>query len=255
MVYETELYHYGVKGMRWGHRKTPYQNTAAGTSAQRQAYLNAKANKRATHKEYKKAFNKAYNRSIAAWSPVKKHRQANDARWDDAIEKAQASNAAKKAYKDAKKAYKQTDEYKAKRTKAIKVGVAVAGTALAAYGAYKLTKFVKNKNVELATQRGESLARKYISENKLTMYAYDNNRKFAVANGRNKMHYEARNQFVNSNEMIRNAARNVYDANKTVRDRAYGLKSAAVRDAQNESLVKAAKNVGSHYVKRLRGRQ
>ena len=253
MVYETELYHYGVKGMRWGHRKASYQSTTAGNSPQRQAYLTAKANKRAAHKEYKKAFNKAYNRSIAAWSPVKKHRQANDARWDNAIKKADASNAAKKAYKDAKKAYKQTDEYKAKRAKAVKVGAAVAGTALAAYGAYKLTKFVKNKNVELATQRGESMARKFISENKLTMSSYAGSTSlYTVRNSHGTSYVELNNMQKNP---TRNLARTLANRNKDIRDRAYGLKNATIRDAQNESLAKAAKNVGSHYVEKLKNRR
>lgn len=163
MVYETELYHYGVKGMRWGHRKAP---SAVGVSAQRQAYLNAKANKKAAGKAYSKAYSKAYNRSIAGLSPFKKHRQANDARWDDAVKKAKASNAADKAYKDAKKAYKQTDEYKAKRAKAIKVGVAVAGTALAAYGAYKVSKVLKDKASTKSYEAGKAAMERWMAAGK-----------------------------------------------------------------------------------------
>ena len=151
--YGDELYHYGVKGMRWGHRKA---SSVAGTSVQRQAYLDAKANKKAAGKAYSKAYSKAYNRSIAGLSPFKKHRQANDARWDDAVKKAKDMNAADKAYKDAKKAYKQTDEYKAKRTKAIKVGAAVAGTALAAYGAYKVSKVLKDKASTKSYEAGKA---------------------------------------------------------------------------------------------------
>ncbi len=146
MVYinnSDELYHYGVKGMKWGHRKASYQNTAV--SAQRQKYLDAKANKKAAGRAYNKAYNKAYNRNLAAFSPIKKHRDANNARWEDAIKKAQDLGKANKEYKQAKKEYHQTDEYKAKRAKAIKVGAAVAGTALAAYGAYKVSKILKDK--------------------------------------------------------------------------------------------------------------
>lgn len=161
MVYvnnSDELYHYGVKGMKWGHRKASYQNTAVrtGNSAQRQAYLNAKANKKAAGKAYTKAYNKAYNRSMAALSPFKKHRQANDERWNDAVQKAKDMNAADKAYKDAKKEYHQTDEYKAKRAKAIKVGAAVAGTALAAYGAYKVSNILKDKASTKSYEAGKA---------------------------------------------------------------------------------------------------
>lgn len=108
MVYinnTDELYHYGVKGMKWGVRKASYQNTA--TSDLKRRYDSAKANKKAANKAYAKAYNKAYNRDIAALSPVKKHRQANDARWDDAIKKANDANAADKAYKQVKKERKE----------------------------------------------------------------------------------------------------------------------------------------------------
>lgn len=106
MVYvhnSDELYHYGVKGMRWGHRKAVYQNTATrpGNSALRQQYLDAKANKKAANKAYKKAFNKAYDNSWKQFT--KKQRAANDARWNDAVEKAKTANAADKAFKQVKK--------------------------------------------------------------------------------------------------------------------------------------------------------
>lgn len=88
---EFELKHYGVKGMRWGHRKAPDLNVQS-----------AKAAYKTARKEYNRAFDKAYNRAIAAWSPIKKHRQANDARWEDAADKAEKLREAKKAYKAAK---------------------------------------------------------------------------------------------------------------------------------------------------------
>lgn len=188
MVYahnSDELYHYGVKGMRWGHRKASYQNTATrsirstqkmkrpshtlnpnndvaqraaknGNSILRQQYLDAKANKKAANKTYTKAFNKAYNRNYAMLSPIKKHRDANNERWNDAAEKGQKSYEADQAYKKAKKEYHQTDEYKAKRAKAIKVGAAVAGTALAAYGAYKVSNILKDKASTKSYEAGKA---------------------------------------------------------------------------------------------------
>ena len=69
-----------------------------------------------------------------------------------------ARNQAKSAYKDAKKAERNTAEAKAHRVakakRAAKIGAAVAVTALAAYGAYKVNKYVKTKNGKIAAERG-----------------------------------------------------------------------------------------------------
>ena len=91
---EYELCHYGVKGMKWGVRKAEKEYAKLDK---------AKADYKKARKAYNKSFNKAYNRSIAAYSPIKKHRDANDKRWKDAANKAEKLNEAKKAYKDQKK--------------------------------------------------------------------------------------------------------------------------------------------------------
>ena len=87
-----ELKHYGVPGMKWGHRKARPQSEV---STARKAYRQAK-------RDFDRSYNKAYNRSLAGLSPVKKHRQANDARWEDAFNKAGAMKEAKKNLKQAK---------------------------------------------------------------------------------------------------------------------------------------------------------
>lgn len=89
---DDELMHYGVKGMKWGVRRARPQT----------AVDSARANYKTAKKEYNKSFNKAYNRAVAAYSPVKKHRQANDKRWEDAANKAEKLKEAKADYKKAK---------------------------------------------------------------------------------------------------------------------------------------------------------
>lgn len=89
------LAHYGVKGMKWGVRKA--QKEYAELDRRKAAY-----------KKAKKAYNKAYNqaagiRNYGSFSPIKKHRVASQKRWEKALDKGQALNEAKKAYKDQKK--------------------------------------------------------------------------------------------------------------------------------------------------------
>lgn len=162
-----ELYHHGIKGMKWGRRRWQTKDGSL-TPAGRQRYSDVDAKRAAmktAKKEYNKSFNKAYNRSIAAYSPIKKHREANDARWVDAANKAKVYDKAKKEYKEAKKqekANRTPEEKAARRKKALKVGAAVVGTALAAYGAKKLSDAAKDKAFKVAWDRGNKATDKFM---------------------------------------------------------------------------------------------
>lgn len=150
-VPENELYHYGVKGMRWGHRKK-YYNSDGSLNKLGQARQNYKTANRA----YGRAYNKAYNYS--AMRPIGQHlgtgKVKSDKLWDDAYDKLHDADKAKKSYKDAKKEYKEqkkaernTPEAKAARKKAmIKAGATAAAVALAAYGAYKVSERIKTND-------------------------------------------------------------------------------------------------------------
>lgn len=96
---DYELYHAGVKGMKWGVRKARPQATSVGRNSARSA------NSQADPKQ--------------------------------------------KAAADAQR--------KARIKKGIAIGAAVAGTALAAYGAYKIAKFVKQKNVRMGNKKVSEL--------------------------------------------------------------------------------------------------
>lgn len=99
-VYDDELMHYGVKGMRWGHRK------AAPTTS----YGNARAEYKAAKKAYNKAWNRAsgYSGRHAIGQYVNKNKKAeSNRRWDDAMKKGDALNRAEANYKKAKQERKQ----------------------------------------------------------------------------------------------------------------------------------------------------
>ena len=100
---EQELYHFGVKGMRWGHRK------AVQKSDLRNRYDKAKAEKRNAKKAYNKSFNEAYNRSSnpIPYGMTKKGRAKTNAAWEKAYDDAERSRNAKANYKSVKKERKQ----------------------------------------------------------------------------------------------------------------------------------------------------
>lgn len=132
------LMHYGVLGMKWGvHRAAKKDSNVR----------KAKKEYKQASREYNRSFNKAYNRSIAAYSPIKKHRENNDKRWNEAYDKAQNLRKAKETYKKTKKEAEQKvvnklySKQNSKSNKAIanmSTGAAIAQSMLlGSYGAMK----------------------------------------------------------------------------------------------------------------------
>lgn len=115
----NELYHYGVKGMKWGVRKDSYASDkrvnslmSESRSADKKAkdayseYKSAKKTAKAANKEYSKAYDKAYN--FSARHPITQHikksknyKKSNDL-WGKAYDAGKAANVAKANKKQAK---------------------------------------------------------------------------------------------------------------------------------------------------------
>lgn len=226
---ENELYHFGVKGMKWGVRRNrssfvstsgpkrlpgTYASDGNGWTAKAKRLpgaivktsngnvasakvrmKNAKQAYKTANKVASKSFDEAYKYTDR--HPIKsrigKGKQKSNTLWADAIEKIDSANKAQAAYKQSKKDYKaekkaaaNTPEAKAARKEklknAAKVGAAVAGTALAAYGVYKVSKAISNKK---QMQAAEAAVKKSLADNNAlmnTVNAAKKNTNFSNAN-------------------------------------------------------------------------
>ena len=138
----NELYHFGVKGMRWGHRKVR-GHAGPGKYVTRKRQL-------AGDKRDLDYLNKGEHLSVGL---TKKRQAAYDKRDKAVLEKRIAKNE-----------QKNNKGLSTKQKKVLKVGAAAAGTMLAVYGTYKFSKWVDNQNVKLATHTGQEFASKFTEQ-------------------------------------------------------------------------------------------
>lgn len=138
---EYELYHHGVKGMKWGKRKDKYVTA-------RQGLKNARA-----------AGQDAWRKSVSDNGGTLVGRSKQFAVYKNPADKFRGRKAATDAYKNAYKESIKADKAYNKQLRverkasnpnrnreiAIAAGAA-AGTALAAYGTYKVVNAIKNKD-------------------------------------------------------------------------------------------------------------
>ena len=166
---ENELYHFGVKGMKWGVRRN--RNSFVPTSGP-------------------KRLPGTYASDGNGWTAKAKRLPGAIVKKDGydkrRTPKGVVSLTSQKSGKSKQKVTANTPEAQAARKeklkKAAKVGAAVAGTALAAYGVYKVSKAISNKKQMQAAEAAvkKSLADKNALMN--TVNAAKKNPNFSNAN-------------------------------------------------------------------------
>ena len=168
---QNELYHYGIPGMKWGHRKRVVASTGGlsgyirgkqmtnatnslSAIGKRQRQVNSELKELRGYEKNPSAIGKtklatAIRRSqIKSLEKTQSKLQKSKRDNEDVLKELKSIDkyqAQKKAERDS---YKNSPEYKAKQAKTEKAaiaGAAVAGTALAAYGAYKANEWLNSK--------------------------------------------------------------------------------------------------------------
>ena len=108
------IMHYGVLGMRWGHRKAKIPSVSQkSTNNAVDKAIDAKVKMKSAKKAYKSAnrkFNKAYRNSNSWILNSQFDKEDNKRRKDKMMEAGQKAEAAKKAYKKAKENYKLSNK-------------------------------------------------------------------------------------------------------------------------------------------------
>ena len=259
-----ELYHYGIPGMRWGHRKSPNSYDGSITKSGKYKASNGVV------------IAKSKNPAVAA---MRRFSTSVPGRALSAVGRGQMSKATGRSKESLKNQEKREREalkeyYKVGGDKMLKKSVnnrnsnnsgnqkqpmstkkkaaiaatAVVGTALAAYGAYKVSKFIKMKNVQIATEKGKEIAKEYMDSNKMNLKVIqkfkDGTYRVAAKTKYSSSHLSPMNK-----EELRSTVRDIGEYNAKIMNTANGLKNQTINKAANDNLLSATKNVARYYKK------
>lgn len=140
----------------------------------------------------------------------------------------------------------------------------MAGTALAAYGAYRINKFIKNKNVAIARERGKIRAAMYIKDNLLTPHiSFNGATGYVRRNGKlerevNLVSHLSRKSgvtgkyhtYIDTQRKWNKLVADTYKDNKQIKKDASKIVRDAVKSAEKENFRTAARNVLDDYQRR-----
>ena len=138
LVRSDELYHYGVPGMRWGHRKGPTSLAGTGHRAIAGVYgIN------------QRFYNRTGNKTLASMNAAARNQQLKKAAAADAAKAAKVKNARGARIAKAKSAANSKTTYKESlRGKASKLGAKAVGKS------YKINESVERKKSAVASKVG-----------------------------------------------------------------------------------------------------
>lgn len=163
----NELYHHGVKGMKWGVRR--FQNPDGSLTEKGIKRYAQKGYAQDSYKSNKNVAGKIWDKTTGA------HKIAGETMYNLSSKKANKARAEqylveknRGTKRNTKKSTEQSENTTTKKSlsdkqkRAIKVGAAAVGTALAAYGGYKLSKHIKQKAYKMNLERGTKVVKDYM---------------------------------------------------------------------------------------------